>query len=62
MEAQENTQQKRSKRHRRSRHKVSRRQAVETMKEFAVYAREINARYKRKQEEWLKKHPKPYFA
>lgn len=52
---------KRSKRHRRSRHKVSRRQAADAIKEFAVYARSINLMYKRKQEEWKKKHPQKYF-
>lgn len=48
MEEPEFKQQKRSKRHRRARHKVSRKQAVECMKEFAIYARGIEEKRKLK--------------
>ena len=55
----EHKQQKRSKRHRRSRHKTSRKQAVEVMKEFALYAQEINKKYKLK---YPKKNEGKYFS
>ena len=45
------TDRKRSKRHRRARHKVSRKQAVEVMKEFATYARDIEQKRKLKYRE-----------
>ena len=41
-------QQKRSKRHRRARHKTSRKQAVECMLAFAIYARGIEEKRKLK--------------
>ena len=43
----ENTR-KRSKRHRRHRNNISRREAVESMKSFAIYAQDVLARYNRK--------------
>lgn len=48
MEAPTHKERKRSKRHRRARHKTSRRQAVEAMKEFALYAQEVNRKQKLK--------------
>lgn len=40
------SQNKRSKRHRRARHKISRKQAVEVMKEWTEYAREVQRKDK----------------
>lgn len=48
METPEHKERKRSKRHRRARHKTSRKQAVEVMKEYAIYAQEINRKQKLK--------------
>lgn len=58
MEATKNTDRKRSKRHRRARHKTSRKQAVESMKEFAIYAQEINRKQKLK---YPKNNARKYF-